>query len=86
VYEVLPPLLKQGGKISNPYPNVDAIMGSLQYHYGIRDFDFYTVLFGLSRVLGFTTHVTWSRALFRPLERPKSLTTEILENMIQHEG
>jgi hypothetical protein len=26
VYEVLPPLLKQGGKISNPYPNADAIM------------------------------------------------------------
>jgi citrate synthase len=86
VYEVLPPLLKQGGKISNPYPNVDAIMGALQYHYGIRDFDFYTVLFGLSRVLGFTTHVTWSRALFRPLERPKSLTSEILENMIRQQG
>jgi citrate synthase len=47
--------------------------------------DFYTVLFGFSRILGITTHVTWSRALGKPIERPKSITTDILEKMIEGE-
>lgn len=86
VYEVFPPLLMQQGKVKNPWPNVDAINGTLQYHYGVKEFDFYTVLFGLSRVLGLTTHITWSRILGKPIERPKSLTTGILETMIEEES
>jgi citrate synthase len=81
-YEVLPPILTKLGKVKNPWPNVDAINGTLQYHYGVREFDFYTVLFGVSRILGLSTHVTWSRALGEPIERPKSLTTPILEKLI----
>ena len=83
VYQALPPILSRGGKVKNPWPNVDAINGSLQYHYGVKEFDFYTVLFGLSRILGLTTHIVWSRALGKPIERPKSLTTAMLEEMIQ---
>lgn len=83
VYESFPPILSRLGKVKNPWPNVDAINGTCQYHYGVHEFDFYTVLFGLSRILGLTTHVTWSRALGKPIERPKSLTTTILEDMIQ---
>lgn len=86
VYEVLPPILIAQGKVKNPYPNVDAINGTLQYHYGVKEFDFYTVLFGLSRILGLTTHITWSRILGKPIERPKSLTTTILEQMIAQQN
>ncbi len=82
VFDILPGLLIKQGKAKNPYPNVDAINGALQYHYGMKEFDFYTVVFGLSRILGLTTHVTWSRALGKPIERPKSLTTSILEGMV----
>ncbi len=82
VYDILPPVLTRQGKVKNPWPNVDAINGTLQYHYGVREFDFYTVLFGVSRILGLSTHVTWSRALTKPIERPKSLTTDMLEDMI----
>lgn len=82
IYEILPPMLMKQGKVKNPWPNVDAINGTLQYHYNIQEFDFYTVLFGLSRILGLTTHITWSRILGKPIERPKSLTTAILEEMI----
>jgi len=85
VAEVLPDILTRLGKAKNPWPNVDAIAGAMQYHYGIREFDFYTVLFGVSRALGLTTHAVWSRALGRPIERPKSLTTRILEQMISVE-
>ena len=84
VYETLPGLLIKQGKAKNPWPNVDAINGALQTHYGLKEYDFYTVVFGLSRILGLTTHVTWSRALGKPIERPKSLTTNILETMINH--
>jgi citrate synthase len=82
VYEVLPPILIEGGKVKNPWPNVDAINGTLQHHFGIRESDFYTVLFGISRNLGITAHCTWARVLNKPIERPKSLTTQALEDMV----
>jgi citrate synthase len=82
IYEVLPGVLKESGKIKNPYPNVDAINGTLQYHYGVREFDFYTVLFGVSRILGISAHAVWARALNKPIERPKSLTTAMLEERV----
>lgn len=81
VYEVLPGILAESGKVKNPWPNVDAINGALQYHYGVKQFDFYTVLFGVSRILGFTAHAVWSRALGKPIERPKSMTTQMLEEL-----
>lgn len=83
IYQILPGILSQNGKVKNPWPNVDAINGTLQYHFGVTETDFYTVLFGFSRILGITTHVVWSRAMGKPLERPKSLTTDILENMVK---
>ena len=79
VFEIVPQVLKEQGKAKNPAPNVDAISGTLQYYYGIREFDFYTVLFGVGRALGVTANLVWSRALGQPLERPKSLTTKMLE-------
>ncbi len=80
VFEVVPQVLKEQGKAKNPAPNVDAVSGTLQYYYGIREFDFYTVLFGVGRALGVTANLVWSRALGQPLERPKSLTTKMLED------
>jgi citrate synthase len=80
VYEVVPDVLRDQGKAKDPWPNVDAISGSLQYHYGIKEFDFYTVMFGVSRALGVTANAVWARALSQPIERPKSLTTAMLED------
>jgi len=82
VYQTLPGILQNNNKVKNPWPNVDAINGTLQCYFGLTESDFYTVLFGFSRILGITTHVTWSRAMGKPLERPKSLTTDILEKII----
>ena len=79
--EVVPPVLQEQGKAKNPWPNVDAISGTLQYHYGITEFDFYTVLFGVGRALGVTANYVWARALGQPIERPKSLTTKMLEDI-----
>ena len=81
VYEVVPQVLKEQGKAKNPAPNVDAISGALQYHYGVRESDYYTVLFGVGRALGVTANLVWARALGQPIERPKSVTTSMLEEM-----
>lgn len=83
VYEVVPGVLGAAGKVKNPYPNVDAISGTLQHHYGVTQSEFYTVFFGTSRLLGLTAHAVWSRALGMSIERPRSLTTEIIEEMVQ---
>ena len=79
VYEVVPGVLLEQGKAKDPWPNVDAISGVLQYHYGVTQFDFYTVMFGVSRVLGVSANAVWARALGQPIERPKSVTTQMLE-------
>jgi citrate synthase len=75
IFDVVPPILQSLGKIKNPWPNVDAHSGALLVHYGLREYSYYTVLFGVSRALGVLSALCWSRALGFPLERPKSVTT-----------
>jgi citrate synthase len=82
VYDVVPPILSSLGKIKNPWPNVDAHSGALLMHYGIKEFDFYTVLFGVSRALGVMASLIWDRALGHPIERPSSITTEGVKKKI----
>lgn len=78
VFEVVPDILLATGKVKNPWPNVDAHSGVLLQHYGIKEANFYTVLFGVSRALGVLSQGIWSRALGLPIERPKSITMEKL--------
>ncbi len=85
VFDVVPQVLREQGKAKNPAPNVDAISGTLQYYYGVREFDFYTVLFGVGRALGVTANYVWARALGWPIERPKSVTTKMLEAAVEKE-
>ncbi|MFC2106923.1 citrate (Si)-synthase [Bacteroidota bacterium] len=82
LYKIVPPILMEHGKAKNPWPNVDAQSGVIQWHYGVREYDFYTVLFGIGRSIGIAANIIWDRALMYPLERPKSLTTEMLEDLV----
>ena len=82
-YKVIPNILKETGKVANPYPNVDAHSGCLLYHYGITELPFYTVLFGISRAFGILAQIVWDRALEFPIERPKSITLEWLKENIE---
>lgn len=79
VYETVPPILQTMGKIKNPWPNVDAHSGALLVHYGMVEYEFYTVLFAVSRALGVLASLCWDRALGFPLERPKSITTDLVK-------
>jgi citrate synthase len=82
LYDVVPPILREQGKAKNPWPNVDAHSGIIQYNYGIKEYDFYTVLFGIGRAFGVAANIIWDRALGYPIERPKSLTTDMIEAMV----
>eukprot|EP00438_Fugacium_kawagutii_P019868 Skav227963 [mRNA] locus=scaffold146:751217:774291:- [translate_table: standard] len=84
-YQAIPPvLLKQAasaplpGKVKNPYPNVDAHSGQLMYFYNLREQNFYTVVFAVSRTMGVMAQYIWSRAVNLPIERPKSLPLDEL--------
>jgi citrate synthase len=79
IYETVPPILQSLGKIKNPWPNVDAHSGALLVHYGMVEYEYYTVLFAVSRALGVLANLCWSRALGFPLERPKSVTTDLVK-------
>ena len=83
VYEVAPPILESTGKIKNPWPNVDAHSGALLKHYGLVEEDFYTVLFGVSRALGVLASLCWDRALGFAIERPKSMTTDLIKKFVE---
>jgi citrate synthase len=81
--EVAPGVLTEHGKTKNPNPNVDATSGCLLYHYGLTEFKYYTVIFGVSRALGCLPQLVWDRALGLPIERPKSLSMNAIEALLK---
>ena len=85
IYEAVPPVLSSIAKIKNPWPNVDAHSGALLVHYGMHEYDFYTVLFGVSRALGVMASLIWDRATGSAIERPNSVTTEWIKKKIAAE-
>jgi citrate synthase len=85
IYEVVPPILQSLGKIKNPWPNVDAHSGALLVHFGLVEYEYYTVLFAVSRALGVLASLCWDRALGFPIERPKSVTTELVKKWLKGE-
>lgn len=85
VYETVPPILSSTGKIKNPWPNVDAHSGALLKHYGLVEEDFYTVMFAVSRALGVLASMCIDRVCGFPIERPKSVTTELVKRYLNNE-
>jgi len=83
IYEVAPDILREHGKAKNPWPNVDAHSGCLLVHFGVTEYDFYTVLFGVSRALGVLASLCWDRVLGLPIERPKTVTTDWIDEQVK---
>ncbi len=76
--QVAPSILSENPKISDPYPNVDAISGPLLIASGFQEADCMPVLFGCSRVLGIARQIVYERVEARdgkglPIVRPKYL-------------
>lgn len=85
LYDVVPKVLTEQGKVKNPWPNVDAHSGVLLRHYGLTEERYYTVLFGVSRAMGPLANLVWDRALGLPIERPKSVTTQWIKDHFEAE-
>ncbi|MBI5272787.1 MAG: citrate (Si)-synthase [Chlamydiia bacterium] len=71
-------VLKENPKISDPYPNVDAITGTMLMAAGFPYPDYFTVLFGLSRCVGIAIQIVYERLEARggkgtPIMRPNYL-------------
>lgn len=74
-------VLKQNPKISNPYPNVDAMSGTLLTAANFPYPEYYTVLFGLSRSVGIAVQIVYERCMARkgkgtPIVRPRYIYKE----------
>ena len=63
--EVAVRVLKENPKVANPYPNVDAVSGTLLNASGLVDSDYYTLLFGWSRIVGISAQIVDERLHFR---------------------
>jgi citrate synthase len=82
LFNIVPQLLIEQGKAKDPWPNVDAATGALLYHYGIKEFEYYTVIFSVSRALGICSQLILSRVMGEPITRPKSVTMDWLEKTV----
>jgi len=82
MFESIPNVLKEHGKAKDPYPNVDAGSGALLYHFGLTEFDYYTVLFGVSRAMGMLSQLIINRALGTAITRPKSVGTDWIKQQV----
>jgi len=82
LFQVVPDVLKEHGKAKNPYPNVDAGSGSLLHHYGLTEFEYYTVLFGISRAMGMLSQLVYNRAVGTPIFRPKSVGLDWVKQQV----
>ncbi len=82
LFNIIPVVLKEHGKAKNPWPNVDAGSGALLYHFGMKEFPYYTVLFGVSRALGMLSQLILNRALGTAITRPKSVQTDWIKGQV----
>mmetsp|Transcript_8849 Transcript_8849/g.15226 ORF Transcript_8849/g.15226 Transcript_8849/m.15226 type:complete len:502 (+) Transcript_8849:77-1582(+) len=82
-FEAIPPVLAATGKVKNPWPNVDALSGTCISYYGMTQEDYYTVIFAVSRTLGVSANMVWSRLMGLPIERPKSVTLDWLQEQAE---
>ncbi len=83
VFNVVPDVLKEHGKAKNPWPNVDAGSGAILYSYELTQFEYYTVLFSVSRAMGMLSQFIINRALGTPITRPKSVSTDWLKKQVK---
>lgn len=79
--EVVPPILKENPKIQNPYPNVDAVSGTLLTAAGLDKPEYYTLLFGWSRIVGIAAQIVDERLVpgkkdGLPIYRPRYIAKE----------
>lgn len=85
IFLILKKNFKYKQKFIQPYPNVDAHSGVLLYSLGLTEYEYYTVVFAVSRALGVSTWLLWDRIYGLPIERPGSVDLKWLHNKFKWE-
>jgi citrate synthase len=80
VSQVTPRVMKEMG-MNVLYPNMYLHSAAILFHYGLRMYEYYCVLFGFSRAVGIVSNVVWDVALQLPMEEIQSVTLEELERL-----
>jgi citrate synthase len=80
-HRVIPKVLKEVSKVEYPWPNLYAYSGAILHHYGISEYEYFSVFFGVSRAIGCMSQLMWSRGLGMPIERPASVTVGLLQKL-----
>lgn len=83
VFDTVPGVLRQVQKIKDPWPNVDAGSGAILFNYGLKEFEYYTVLFSVSRAMGMLSQQILNRAVGTPITRPKSVSTKWIKKQMK---
>lgn len=86
LFRIAPGVLTEHGKAKSVWPNVDAASGALLSHYGMTEYDFYTVMFGVSRALGICSQAILNRAALAPIIRPKGMPFAKLKDLVAQNG
>lgn len=81
--DVAPGVLGKRPKIANPHQNIDFGSGAVLSALGLPQRNFYTVLFCISRMWGVIAQAVRARGEGRPIMRPISLTTAMVEEAAQ---
>ena len=79
IAKAAPEVLAKRPKIANPHQNIDFGSGAVLSALGLKERTFYTVLFCISRMWGIIAQAVRARAERRPIMRPISLTTAMVE-------
>lgn len=80
-HRVIPKVLHEDHKAKHPWPNLYAYTGAILHHYGLSEYEYFPVFFGVSRSIGCMSQLMWSRGLGMPIERPASLNMELLQKL-----
>ena len=86
MFSTIPEVLKKHGKAQSIWPNVDAASGTLLYHFGLKEYSYFTVLFSVSRVMGMLAQLIINRLIGAPLIRPKSVSTDWMTEFVKSDG
>ena len=78
LHQVTPSIVNELGNKQNTWPNADVHSSVLMNYFGIKEIEFHTLMFGVSRAIGTLASLVWDRALVFPIEHPISMSTNCL--------
>lgn len=78
LHRIAPSILSDLGNKQNTWPNADVHSSVLMNYFGIKEIEFHTLMFGVSRAIGTLASLVWDRALVFPIEHPISMSTNCL--------